>query len=108
MLPLMVGFEQVPGCAKGAGGGEEVVGRDDAVNEADLQGLVAVDDAGGEHELERAREADRAREEVGAAVAGDEADLDEGRAELRAAGGEPEVAHAREVEAGRPARGLVS
>jgi hypothetical protein len=69
-------------------------------------GLVGVDEPSGEHQLERAGEADGAGEEVGAAVPGHQADLDEGRAELGPAGGEPQVAHAREVEAGADRRAV--
>ena len=88
------------------GGRQQLGGLDHAVDQADAFGLLGAQQAPGEHQLQRAREADGAAQEVGAAVARDQADLDEGGPELGVARRDPQVAHAREVEAGADRRAV--
>lgn len=64
-------FEGDP--SAGLGLGQQGVGLDHRVHQAEGESLVGVDDPPGEHQLEGAGEADRAGEEVGPAVAGDQA-----------------------------------
>src|SRR5262245_41504213 len=62
---------------------EEVGQREDRVHEPDPMGLLRVDHPAGADQLERAAEANQAREPLRAAVAGDDAEPDLGKSELR-------------------------
>ena len=61
-------------------------------------GLVGIDRAAGQDQLERARLADQARQALRAAIAGNEAELDLRQAEPRGGGGEAEGAGERQLE----------
>jgi hypothetical protein len=77
----------------------ELIGGHDLVHEADRQRFLGRDHAAGQDQLERAGEADHAGQEVGAAIARHQSDLDEGRAELGPGPRDSQVAHAGEIEA---------
>ena len=82
---------------------KQVVVGDDLVDETDLGGLEGSDDARGQHEFERLRHADETRQQVGAPEAGEQPELREREAQLRALRGDPEVArqHHRHADADR-------
>ena len=75
-----------------------VVGHD-AVDEADLVGLVGGDRVAGEVELQRPRRPDEPRQALRAAEAGDDAEVDLGLAEARRLRGDPHVAAHRQLAA---------
>src|SRR5438046_6046343 len=79
---------------KGLPGGNEVA-VDDAVDEADALRLVGLDGAPGQDQFGGARLANEARQTLGPAIAGDEAKLDLGKAELGRRQGEAEGAGKR-------------
>ena len=61
--------------------GLDQIALDDAVDEADPLGLLGLDGAPGQDQLERARLADQPRQALGPAIARDQAELDLGKAE---------------------------
>ena len=63
---------------------------DNFVDEANAKGFRGVDDGAREDHFERGAGADEARQALGAAVSGDEAELDLGLAEARGGGGDAE------------------
>ena len=72
---------------------------DQPVHEPDAERFVGVHRAAGQDHLQRARLADRARQALRAAVAGDQPELDLGQSHLRVARGEAERAGERQLEA---------
>jgi hypothetical protein len=80
------------GLGDGLGAGEEVCGGDDVVDEAEAEGFGGVDDLGREHHAEGGAGADEAREALGAAIAGDEAEFDFGKTETGFVTGDAESA----------------
>ena len=78
--------------ARAAARGRSRVGGDDFVDEADAEGFGGVDHGAGEDHFERGAGADEAGQALGAAVAGDEAELDLGLAEAGGRGGEAQGA----------------
>ena len=77
----------------------QLVGLEDAVDEADPQRLLRVDDPPGEDQVLRDAEAADPRQPLRAAPAGEDAEVDLGLAELRGRGRVPEVARERELAA---------
>jgi len=73
--------------------------RDDAVHEPDALGLVGLDVAAGEDQLERPAGADEARQPLRAAVTGDDAQLRFRQPHHRVVAGEPHVAGERQLAA---------
>ena len=73
--------------------------RHDARDQAGALGLGGIHHAAGEHHVHRLGLADRARQALRAAGAGDDAELDLGLAEARGVGGDDEVAHHRQLAA---------
>ncbi|MNS97727.1 hypothetical protein D3C72_1320730 [compost metagenome] len=73
--------------------------RDHAVDQAPLVGRFGVDGSGGEQHFGGADIADVARQQPGAAVAGDDAQLHEGHAEAGAVRGDADVAEPGDVAA---------
>src|SRR5690606_12251468 len=81
-------------------GAEELAVRDDAGQQADALGLVRADVPPGQHDLEGAGGADRAREQVAEAeFSRREAVVDPGGAEQGGLGAEPDVGGQRQAEA---------
>ena len=74
-------------------------GRHDARDEAGALGLGRIHHAAGQDQVHRLGLADRARQPLRAADAGNDAELDLGLAELRVVGGDDDVAHHRELAA---------
>ena len=64
-------------------------------------GLLGLDDAAGEREFGRALITEQPLQEPRAAVAGDDAQVDEGFAERRVGRADADVAHVGEIEAAR-------
>ncbi len=83
----------------GAGRGHQLIARHHARHQVPLRGLARVDGLAGQGQLGRARQADDARQQPRAAVAGNDAQLDEALGELGLFGGHADVAHAGQVEA---------
>ena len=77
----------------------EVLRRDDAADQAPLQGGLRVDTVTGERHLRSACGAHEARQEPGAAVTGDDAELHEGLREPRRLRRDPHVRHRGEIAA---------
>src|SRR5206468_6944590 len=71
---------------------------DQPVHEADALRLLGADGAPGQDQLERPRLADDARQPLGAAITGNQAELDLGEAQLRVQRGETEGGRQRELE----------
>src|SRR5215831_6404443 len=86
---------EVPG--EVAGRRHELLGREDAVGEADPVRLGGVDHLPGEHQLQRPAETDEPGEHPGAAAVWHEAPLDEDLPEAGPVGHEAQVAGQREV-----------
>jgi len=79
--------------------GGKLVRLDDLSNQADRQRAVSVDRVTGEQQLGRARRADQPRQALGAAPAGDDAELDLRLAEARGTRRDTDVACKRELAA---------
>ncbi len=77
--------------------GEELTGGMDLVDEAEPECLRGSDHLSGEQQTERGGAADEAREALGSAVSGDEAELDLRLAEARGFAGKAHVAGEREL-----------
>ena len=86
------GCERGDGVGEGTDSWEEVGGGDYFVDEAQAEGFRGVDDLRSEHEAERGAAANEACEALGSTVAGDEAELDLGKAEAGFVAGDAEGA----------------
>ena len=79
--------------------GAQLVRRKDEIDEADLLRLGRLDHVAGEDHPHRVTHADEPRQALGAAAAGDQAEVDLRLAETGLVGGDPHVARHRELAA---------